>query len=148
MSGLYKWINPPVKLLLKSPLHGLMSQNTLLLEFRGRVTGKSLSTPISYHLKNGAAHCFTSRSYRWWRNLVDGEKVFVTVKGQRFSTSPVVVSDDLGLMKAELESFLKAVPRDAPHSGVRLNDDGSPNLHDIEQVIPAMVFLKFPILEG
>ena len=41
---LYRLINPHVRALLRSPLHGLMSRNTLLLSFNGRKTGKLLST--------------------------------------------------------------------------------------------------------
>ena len=44
---LYGLINPAVCSLLRSPLHGLMSKNTLLLEFTGRKSGRLLSTPIS-----------------------------------------------------------------------------------------------------
>ena len=46
MSAIYKWINPPIKFLLASPLHGIMSSNTLLLDFTGRKSGRALSTPI------------------------------------------------------------------------------------------------------
>ena len=62
MSVVYKLLNPPVKRLLRSGLHGLTSKNTLLLEFTGRKSGRALSTPISYYLKDGAAHCFTTHS--------------------------------------------------------------------------------------
>ena len=46
-----------------------MSSNTLLLEFRGRKSGRALSTPISYHVDEGSDHCFTNRNFGWWRNL-------------------------------------------------------------------------------
>ena len=56
--ALYRDINPSVRFLLRSPLHGLMSGNTLLLEFTGRKSGRALSTPISYRLEGNTAHCF------------------------------------------------------------------------------------------
>jgi hypothetical protein len=60
---LYRLINPSVKLLLKSPPHGVISSNTLLLEFTARKSGGALSTPGSCHIKDGAAHCFTNRGF-------------------------------------------------------------------------------------
>ncbi len=145
MSLLYKFINPPVKVLLKSPLHGLMSQNTLLLAFTGRKSGKPLSTPISYHISEGYAHCFTNRGFVWWRNLLNGQTVELTIRGQRHPSKPRVETEDLDVMHEGLHQFLTAVPRDAGPAGVRLNQQGLPNAQDINQVITDMVYLRFPL---
>lgn len=40
--------NPLVALVLKSPMHPLMSGSTMLLTFAGRKSGKQYTTPISY----------------------------------------------------------------------------------------------------
>lgn len=143
--NVYTLINPPVKALLRSPLHGLMSGNTLLLEFTGRKSGRALSTPISYYLKDDAAHCFTSRTFGWWRNLVDNRTVSLTIRGRRFETVPIVEAADLKALARALDSFLRAVPRDARPSGVALEEDGTPNQADIERVVPQMVYLRFPL---
>jgi hypothetical protein len=142
---LYTLINPPVRWLLRSPLHGLMSQNTLLLEFNGRKSGRALSTPISYYVEDGTAHCFSSRSFAWWRNLTSGRQVQVTIRGQRWQSIPVVELLDHRLMGKQLEKFLRAVPRDAAHAGVSLDKQGNPNTDDIHRVIPDMVYLQFPL---
>ena len=144
-SALYRLINPPVKRLLRSPLHGLMSRNTLLLEFTGRKSGRALSTPISYRQDGGAAHCFTNRSFGWWRNLSDGQEVQLTVRGGQLKSRPLVVTDDHDLMSAELTAFLKAVPRDASHAGVSMDSKGDPDPDDVRRVVPGMVYLRFPV---
>ena len=51
-------------------------------------------------------------------------------------------------MESELKDFLLGVPRDAAHTGVRLDQDGTPNKDDIKQVVPGMVLLKLPLTEG
>ncbi len=145
MSLLYKMINPPVKALLKSPFHSLMSNNTLLLEVRGRKSGKALSTPISYHIKDGAAYCFTNKQYAWWRNLSNGQMAAVTIKGQTYQCAPHLELEDQSTKAAELHDFLKAVPRDAPHAGVSLDSNGTPNPEDIQKVVSGLVLLKFPL---
>ena len=40
--------NPIVKFVLQSPMHPLMSSNTMLLTFPGRKSGKPYTTPINY----------------------------------------------------------------------------------------------------
>ena len=144
-SALYRIINPPVGWLLQSPLHGLMSKNTLLLEFIGRKSGRALSTPISYYLDDGAAHCFTSRSFGWWRNLTTGQPVHLTIKNKRYRSAPVVERNDQATIAHQLEAFLRAVPRDATPAGVALDRQGNPDLDDLRRVAPDMIYLKFPL---
>ena len=67
---LFAIINPVVRLILRSPLHGLMSRNTLLLEFTGRKSGKLYTMPVSYHMVSSQVRCLTGKSNVWWRNLV------------------------------------------------------------------------------
>ncbi|MEM9621233.1 MAG: hypothetical protein AAF993_06260 [Pseudomonadota bacterium] len=145
---LYRLINPPVRILLRSPLHGLMSQNTLLLDFTGRRSGRALSTPISYHVENQVAHCFTNRGYGWWRNLTNGQSVCVTIRGQRWRSEPVVEQADHDLMVRRLDRFLRAVPRDAAHAGVKLDANGIPDALDLRSVVSDMVYLQFPLEEA
>jgi hypothetical protein len=142
---LYKTINPIVKTILRSPLHGLMSRNTLLLEFTGRKSGRKLATPISYHIRDGAAHCMTSRQFAWWRNLKSDSQVGITLKGKVHHCHPVVEDKDTALIASALTAFLRAVPRDAPHSGVRLDTNGIPNAEDVRRAAQGMIYLKFPL---
>ena len=141
---LYRAINPVVKKILRSPLHGVLSQNTLLLEFTGRKSGQKLSTPVSYHLTDGIAHCFTRKSFVWWKNLNSGEPVYVTIKGKRHLVRPEVEAENSEVKGQALRHFLRAVPRDAPHSGVSLDTNGDPNVDDIQRVVSDMVYVRLP----
>lgn len=147
-SLLYRLINPPVKALLRSPFHRLLSHNTLLLEFTGRRTGRLLSTPISYREAGGHYHCFTSRSSGWWRNLAGSRPVQIRVAGRRFQAIPEVERNNRETMAIALREFLLAVPRDATHAGVRLDDRGEPSESDIRRVVPEMVYLRLIPTQG
>lgn len=142
---LYRVINPVVKKILRSPLHGFLSQNTLLLEFTGRKSGRKLSTPVSYHSSGGVAHCFTRKSFVWWKNLNSGEAVYVTIKGERHLVNPEVEAENSEIKGQALRHFLRAVPRDAPHSGVSLDANGDPSLDDIQRVVSDMVYVRLPL---
>jgi len=146
MSSLfYRLINPTVKWVLRSPLHSLMSQNTLLVEFTGRKSGRALSTPISYYISDGHAHCLTSKSYHWWQNLLEGRRAHITINGERFETTPIVEADDQAKIVAAQRAFFKAVPRDAKFAGVKLGQDGEPNEEDIQRLASELVHLSFPL---
>ena len=142
---LYRVINPVVKKILRSSLHGVLSQNTLLLEFTGRKSGRKLSTPVSYHSSDGIAHCFTRKSFVWWKNLNSGEAVYVTIKGERHLVNPEVEAENSEIKGQALRHFLRAVPRDAPHSGVSLDTNGDPSVDDIQRVVSNMVYVRLPL---
>lgn len=50
MSGLlYRWIiNPALRILLRSPLHGLVSDRVMLVTYTGRRTGRQYTIPVLY----------------------------------------------------------------------------------------------------
>ncbi len=144
-SVFYQLINPPIRALLRSPCHWLVSSNTLLLEFTGRKSGRALATPISYFLDGQTAHCFTKKSFNWWRNLTTGRKVRLTVRGRVWESTPLVEHNDRELMADKLDAFLRAVPRDAGPSGVSMDRDGVPNPEDIRRAVQEMVYLQFPL---
>ena len=143
---LYAVINPVVKFILRSPIHGLMSRNTVLLEFKGRKSGKTYSTPVSYHATdNGHVHCFTDKSYKWWRNLRDADEVGLTLKGRKVVGKPSVLLDGSTRVQTALHDFLLATPRDAPYTGVALDADGRPVASDIIEASKRVVFISIEI---
>ena len=73
-------VNVVVKAILRSPLHGLMSKNRMLLTFRGHKSGKLYTTPLSYLHEGESIMCFTDSS--WWKNLRGGAPVRVRLAGR------------------------------------------------------------------
>lgn len=154
---LYRMINPPITLLLKSPLHSVISSNTLIVEFKGRRSGRVMTTPISYHHAEVEAdldvdvdvdgkdtiQCFTAKANIWWRNLRGVESVRLLIKKQWVTVRPEVIVDDQKILTHSLDAFLRAVPRDATHSNVRLEANGTPNAADIQNAIGSLVLIKF-----
>ena len=143
----YKMINPLVKILLRSPAHGLLSKNTLLLEFTGRKTGRTLSTPVSYAERDGRLHCFTNRNYRWWRNLSDdtGVEIELRLRGKRQRGIATVVADQPEVIASALTDFLMAVPRDAAHAGVRMDEHQRPISADIEAAAKQLIYINIEL---
>jgi len=139
---LYKILNPIVSTLLNSPLHGIMSGNTLIIHFKGRKSGRALSTPVSYTIDGDCVRCFTSKSSLWWKNVAGCDTVEVLLKGKRHGATPSIETEDAELIAEQLTRFLRRVPRDAKFSGVALDKSGEPNREDILKVAPDMVCVE------
>ena len=144
-AALYAMINPVVKFILRSPLHGLMSHNTVLFEFKGRKSGKTYSTPVSYHISNGHVHCFTEKNNQWWRNLRHADEIELTIRGRRIAGRPTVLTDGSTQVQTALHEFLIATPRDASHAGVAFDAHGNPVAADITAASQRLAFISVDI---
>jgi deazaflavin-dependent oxidoreductase (nitroreductase family) len=80
---LQKLYNPVVASILRSPLHGLMSKSVMLLTYRGRRSGRSITTPISYVQDGEDLLAVASRDHAWWKNLRGGAPVRVRLRGRQ-----------------------------------------------------------------
>lgn len=139
---LFKVINPLMALLLRSPLHFLMSGSLMLITFTGKRTGRSYTTPVRYVRDGETVRCFTSRTTRWWPNLVGGAEVALTIRGgeKRYSSN-VIVSDPQRIEK-ELRAYLALYPQDAAYHGIRLNGDRTLNAEDLARAVDEAVVVE------
>lgn len=90
---LSKIYNPIMKSILRSPLHGLISKNTMLITFTGRKSGKIYTTPVNYVRDGDDFTVFSQCNRIWWRNLRGGAPVTVRVKGQNLKAIGESVDD-------------------------------------------------------
>lgn len=74
-------VNPLVRLLLRSPLHGLLDESVVLLHVTGRKTGRRYDIPVNYVSVDGRLTVVTVAA--WRVNLRGGADVDVTWRGRR-----------------------------------------------------------------
>ena len=70
-SLLYATINPLVTGLLRSPIHGIASASLCVFSYRGRRSGKSYTTPLSFMQEGSTVLLLSSHNTRWWNNFLD-----------------------------------------------------------------------------
>lgn len=75
-------MNAVPSLLLRSPLHRLMSRRYLLLTFTGRKTGRHYTTPVAY-VRDGD-HLVLSTDSPWGANVIGGRAVTVLLGGRSY----------------------------------------------------------------
>ena len=145
---MYRLLNVGVGLLLRSPLHGLVSGRIMLLTVTGRRSGRLFTVPVSYLRHGGGFFCFTSgRWCAWWKNLRGGTPVKARVRGRWLPDSARAETGGGAIVEA-LGEFLTAFPATAGRYGVGLDADGRPNPRDVEVAVgegrAVMVVIEAP----
>src|SRR5690349_1878404 len=97
--------------LLRSPLHGLLSNGTMLLTVRGRKTGTSYTTPVDYFEEGGFLWVLSNRDRTWWRNLQGGADIEMLLK-----RTPVKGFAELELDKKGVEAQLVKYIQHKPYT--------------------------------
>jgi hypothetical protein len=88
--AIFRFMNPVIRRLLRSPFHRLLSGQLMLLEYTGRVSGRTYAIPIGYFTWDGGGVLSVSGT-RWWKNLRDGRRVSLLVRGVRHAAVPAVI---------------------------------------------------------
>jgi deazaflavin-dependent oxidoreductase (nitroreductase family) len=136
------WFNPIMIWLLRSPLHGLLSGNTMLITVRGRKSGREWTTPVNYvrHREDLLAVSFRSRT--WWRNLRGRPTpVVCLVAGKARSGTATVVETTLEV-EAGLSELIARARSFARPLGIGLDASGVPIPADLTRSAQDRVFIR------
>ena len=133
-----------VKILLRSPLHGMIGRNTLLISYVGRKSGKSYTTPTNYSQEGKIVRIVSSRERVWWRNLCGGAYVTLRIRGENIHGRAEVFTDDDDVA-SKLNAYLQPSPKFAKYFNVRLDEKGLLNAEDINQTAKNRVVVEVKI---
>lgn len=120
--------------LLRSPLHGLLSNNLLLISFSGRKSGKRYEIPVAY-VQDGPSLLIASRA-GWWKNLSGGRPVELLLRGRRVA-GVADVSADPAQREADLRRVLRGANQVASFMQVTLDQAGDPDPRELAAAIAA-----------
>ena len=139
---LFVFINPAVLLLLKSPLHWLLSSSVMLITFKGRRSGNTFTTPVRYIEEGGVIRCFTARTNQWWRNMREPARVTLLVAGRERTCEMKAIYNEADKVRRELTKLLKRFPQDAPYYEVELGKNKEPRHGHLERAAEATVLVE------
>lgn len=119
----YKYLlNPVMRSLLRSPLHGVASRNIAILHFTGARSGRALSTPLSYTRDGGTVRFLSNQTTRWWVNFRTGNPpVEVEIGKGRIPGTARLLEGDSAELREGVTRFINALPRDAAIYGLKLD---------------------------
>jgi F420H(2)-dependent quinone reductase len=95
-TAMNRTINPGLRLVLRSPLHGLASRRFALITYTGRKSGREYTIPTFYRDKGDEVTIAVGWPERkvWWRNLTgEGAPVRLVVRGREVRGHAVATRD-------------------------------------------------------
>jgi hypothetical protein len=125
LGGVLMWYNPIMIWLLQSPLHGILSGHMMVINYRGRKSGKAYQIPIGYERVEGVLMTISYKHRTWWRNLRGGVPVSIRLLGMDVNGVASVIEDETGVMEG-MKAFFGGNPRTARMFGVKVSRDGEP----------------------
>ncbi len=139
------WFNPITTWIMRSPLHGIVSKNMMLITYQGRKSGKQYTTPVNYLEipENGTAVLYTTsyREHVWWRNLRGGVQVTLRLRGEDLPAQAQVIEEHEVVDEA-LDAYLRQAPHLARYFGVSLQGNGSLDADDLHRAAEKIVVVK------
>ena len=131
--------NDFVKFFLRSPLHVFMG-NTMLITITGCQTGRRYSTPVGFYRKGRCLWVITRRDRTWWRNVRNGARVSLLLKGKTIQAFAETELDQKAV-EVNLLDYIRHVPMAARSLGIRI-ENKVPNKDDIARVAKDRLFVK------
>lgn len=132
-----KIANPLVSLILRSPLHGMLSASLLLLTYHGRKSGKEYSLPVQYAQFDHTLVIVPGNPHQktWWRNLSGGYPVEITLRGQSLSAKAYLQQGEAeaDTVTELLQHYLQRFPAAARLHNVRQDQAGSFDVEDLRR---------------
>jgi hypothetical protein len=91
-----RYVNPVVRWILRSPVHGLLSSRLLVITVTGRRSGRVYDIPVGYHWRDGSVEIDVGAPDRkqWWRNFRDRTGTRLLIRGKEQVGSAVVGTDE------------------------------------------------------
>ncbi len=137
------FVTQTMKLMLRSPMHGVVSKTVLLITFAGRKSGKTYTTPVDYSQDGDRVTIFTHAD--WWKNLRGGAPVTLRIRGRELQGLAEPVADDKQAVAAGLSQHLRKVPSDARYYGVTFDDHKNPRVEEVEQAAQTVVMIRIQL---
>lgn len=148
LKSAFKVINPLMTALLRSPLHGLVSDSLLLVTFTGRKSGREYTTPVGYEAVDGTLYVTSQTDRVWWKNLRGGADVTVRLRGEERAGHAEVIEDN-GSVAEYIEGFVERNGlENAGRLALSFRDDELPDRETLAAGLDEVAVIEIELLEG
>lgn len=131
-----------MRLALRTPgLQWWLGRSIALITWTGRRSGRSYTTPVSYHTRDGQVTLLSKPLRTWWRNFDEQPRVGLRLAGETVrGRARASVGEEAVLPK--LIEFLEHNTHDAKAYGVKLGGDGRLDERDARALLPQVVVVE------
>ena len=135
-------INPLMGMILRSPLHPMMSGSVTLITVRGRKSGKAYTLPVQYAQEGQAIYIVPGapENKTWWRNLRGGAPVTLQLRGRQVQAQAELLSGSV--VGEALKVFYRRFPASARVAHVSMAPDGSFNAEEFASAARQAVIVR------
>jgi hypothetical protein len=141
------WFDPLMTWLLKSPLHGMISRSTMLINVIGRRSGRRITIPVNYQRRGNTLWVISHRERTWWKNLRGGAEVTLRLTGKDNKGRAKVIEEETAVAQSLFE-YYALLPKLAKYVGIELDDNGSPSLAGCRLSAGKLVTIRVDLLDG
>jgi deazaflavin-dependent oxidoreductase (nitroreductase family) len=138
------WYNPLLIMILRSPLHPLLSGSTLALTYTGRKSGQVYRVPVNYVRDDDRLLATSYRTRTWWRNLRGGAPVALRLQGREVQATGQVIEDEAAAIEA-LSAYLSRRPSWAKYFRVGRAASGQLDRNDLARAAQERVMIQFQL---
>jgi F420H(2)-dependent quinone reductase len=139
------WFNPFMEWILKSPLHTVMSGNTMILYYNGCKSGKAYHTPVGYQRTGDTLLTTSWKDRTWWKNFRDACEVKVLLQGNLLKVEAQVFEDEASVAEG-LRQFMSANPRAAGLFKIHLDRQGQPDPESLQKAARLRVIIRTTLI--
>ncbi|QBD75408.1 hypothetical protein EPA93_05080 [Ktedonosporobacter rubrisoli] len=124
-------LNAIFKLILRSPLHGLLSKSFILVSFKGRNSGKTYTIVVGYQRVGEVLEVLSPRN--WWKNIRGQNTAMrVLLQGRWYNGSGQAFHRDETVTATYLRAMQRA-PSLIKMYRVEVDASGQPKLESVRQ---------------
>jgi hypothetical protein len=132
MNPIFRTINFTLSIILRSPLHRLISRNLMLITVTGRKSQHTCTIPVSYQLLDHEVRIVSERSDYWWRNVRGGAPVILRLQGREAHGQANVI-ESVNEVLPLLAEYVQRSPNIARMLNIQRNDQGQFKLQDLHR---------------
>jgi F420H(2)-dependent quinone reductase len=145
----HKRANRFVGAMLRSPLHRVFSRRLLLLQVRGRRTGRVHTFPVGYLQEADTLYVLVAeyRTKTWWRNFKDGAPAKLRLRGRTVQGTGKVLrwESDADTLTAAVDRYLAALPFVRRPLGIT-GGSGAPDPEALRKVAREVVMVRISLV--
>ena len=136
------WANSLMDWALHRPvLQTWIGEEVALLTFTGRRTGKTYTTPVSYHREGDVVTLVTKRARNWWRNFETPAEVELRLAGKMYVGKAEAKTDTAESLEF-MAKYLEKRPIEAKAYGLKKDEIVADT---IAQILPHIVVIRVEI---
>ena len=135
---------PLRKIILESPLHGLLSEDHALVSFTDQLTGRRLSFSVPYQKEHRIIRVICPKGDNCWKKFIYGSPLMITIQGIQHQGWAEII-DNPEEARKEWCALITNRPELAVQYNIPTLETGEPDFNDNFAKISSLDILRIEI---